>query len=103
MMALSRVIPPLNGVAPPMSGIDDGVEAARLKLNNSGRLLMIHTVELSGLINICCGVNGPAPRSKLAIELEAVVGQLAETVPVVTTSTAGESAATAPVPLGMAL
>src|SRR5664280_3156833 len=80
-----------------------GVKFVRSKSNNSGRSLMIHAFELSGLIKICWAVNAPAPRSKLAGEFGAAGGQPAGTAPVVTTSIAGELAATAPVPLGIAL
>src|ERR1017187_5623820 len=103
MRVLSSVMPPLYADAPPTNGIVEGVEVARLKSNNSGRSLTIHAFELLGLIMICRALNGPAPMSKLWTEFGAAGGQPAGTAPVVTTSIAGESAATAPVPLGIAL
>src|ERR1035438_7118003 len=105
MRVLSSVMPPLYADAPPTNGIVEGVEVARLKSNNSGRSLTIHALELLGLIMICRALNlkAPAPKSKLATEFGGAGGQPAGIVPVVITSIEGESAATAPVPLGMAL
>src|ERR1035438_9213212 len=103
MRVLSSVMPPLYADAPPTNGIVEGVEVARLKSNNSGRSLTIHAFELLGLIMICRALKAPAQKSKLATEFGGAGGQPAGIVPVVITSIAGESAATAPVPLGMAL
>src|SRR5664280_2596563 len=80
-----------------------GVKFVRSKSNNSGRSLTIHAPVLLELKKICWALNGPAPMSKLAGEFGAAGGQPAGTAPVVTTSIAGESVATAPVPLGIAL
>src|ERR1035438_10577963 len=105
MPPLQAGTPTIQAVTPPVKGImGAGVEFTRLKFNKPSRLsLMIHAFELSGLSKICRALNGPAPMSKLWTEFGAAGGQPAGTAPVVTTSIAGESAATAPVPLGIAL
>src|SRR5271157_296523 len=84
-----------------------GVEDCRFNSSNSGRSLMIHARELSELKKSCWAVK--APTSTKLIVLLSLSGQpwvvnVPGVVPGVdTTSTEGESVATAPVPLGIAL
>src|SRR5271157_3537584 len=83
-----------------------GVEDCRFNSSNSGRSLMIHARELSELKKSWRAVKATPVSTKLTV-LGDVIGQPWLSCPggcpgVDTTSTEGESVATAPVPLGIA-
>src|SRR3974390_1296159 len=94
------MIPPLKGCALLARAIENGASVDRFSPMTEFRFESTQARELSGEMNIWLAVKLPNPRLYEVTVLCGVGGQPDGIAPVVTMSKEGESATTAPLPLG---
>src|SRR3974390_559036 len=99
-MEPSIMMPPLNGWALLAREIENGCSVERFRPITAFRFESTQARELSGEMNIWLAVKLPNPRLYEVTVLCGVGGQPDGIAPVGTTSREGESATTAPLPLG---